>query len=131
MNIPPLSNFDIMDMGYKVYMRDKIPKNPKTCIINLDDSDGPGTHWTALYYDKSKDRYDYFDSFGFIYPEELEQYNIHEYNEIMIQNRATATCGYFAVYYLRMREAGHSPYDIIYKKLIYEPVDVITEYFQL
>ena len=35
-------------------------------IINLDDSKGPGTHWTSLYYNPLQSIY--FDSFGFMAP---------------------------------------------------------------
>ena len=38
-------------------MRDNLPKNIKageSIVINLDNSSGNGTHWTALYRDKEK-----------------------------------------------------------------------------
>ena len=48
-----------------VFMKDQLPKKIKKfeCgIINLDNSDGPGTHWTA--YKKYENNIYYFDSFG-------------------------------------------------------------------
>jgi len=47
-----------------VYMRDSLPRKIRrneSGIVNLDDVDGPGTHWVA--YAKRGDRAMYFDSF--------------------------------------------------------------------
>lgn len=43
---------------------DKIPKlkNGQSCIVNLDNSNQPGSHWTAVY--KSKGKTIFYDSFG-------------------------------------------------------------------
>ena len=40
------------------------------CIINLDDLEGPGTHWVCCYQSKDKKILFYFDSFGMPFPEE-------------------------------------------------------------
>jgi hypothetical protein len=40
-------------------------------IINLDDSNGGGTHWTVSHYHPLNSCY--FDSFGFVPPLEVEQ----------------------------------------------------------
>ena len=48
-----------------VFPSDRIPKLTKTspyCILNLDSSDGPGSHWIALAY--SGDKSMVYDSFG-------------------------------------------------------------------
>ena len=50
-------------------MRNSLPNEPKSqeCgILNLDDADGPGTHWVAYY--KNKNYKEYFDSFGNLQP---------------------------------------------------------------
>ena len=57
-----------------VISRDEIPtkvKNiPGQCfIINLDDTEGPGTHWVAVKI--TADFVNYFDSFGMQPPQEL------------------------------------------------------------
>ena len=53
-----------------VYMRDALPQKISPTyergIINLDNSNGPGTHWTA--YRKSGWNIVYFDSFGSLRP---------------------------------------------------------------
>jgi len=43
-----------------------------SCIINLDDKIGPGTHWVATYI-KPKVTY-YFDSFSITPPQESVDY---------------------------------------------------------
>lgn len=59
-----------------IYMRDTLPKkilSYERGIINLDNSNGPGTHWTA--YKKAKNQVVYFDSFGNLRPPlEVMQY---------------------------------------------------------
>lgn len=52
-----------------VFMRDSLPKKihqVETGVINLDDQDGPGTHWTA--YKKFPNLVIYFDSYGNLKP---------------------------------------------------------------
>ena len=56
----PLSNIELIDSAQKlkipnfrgIYLRDTLPDKPKRkeCgILNLDSSDGGGTHWVAWY----------------------------------------------------------------------------------
>jgi len=51
-------------------MRDDLPKTgprrQESAILNLDDSQGPGTHRVA--YQKTGDHVTYFDSFGNLRP---------------------------------------------------------------
>lgn len=51
-------------------MKDRLPKkikkNFESGVINLDNNDGPGTHWTA--YKKYGNNIFYFDSFGNLKP---------------------------------------------------------------
>lgn len=85
-------------------MRNTLPKRPwkKECgIVNLDSSEGPGTHWVAYY--KNNDKIEYFDSFGNLRPpEEIVNYlsdNIH-YNYIKYQNYDTVICGHLCLQFL-------------------------------
>ena len=59
-----------------VFMRERLPENPhknECAIINLDDSESGGTHWTC--YTKKDNRVIYFDSFGEAPPPlELKEY---------------------------------------------------------
>ena len=80
--IKPLSNFDLMDwvkrLGIKhfrgIYSRDGLPhKIRKECgIINLDDTQGSGTHWVC--YRNIDSVVEYFDPFGLIMPNEALEY---------------------------------------------------------
>ena len=42
------------------------------CIINLDDLEGPGTHWVTCFPSKNSNILYYFDSFGMPYPKEYK-----------------------------------------------------------
>ena len=125
--IKPLSNFDLMDwikrLGIKhfrgIYSRDGLPnKIRKECgIINLDDIQGPGTHWVC--YRNLDSVVEYFDPFGLIMPNEaLEYFNTSGkrivYSMDEIQNRNTVLCGYWCLYYLFERQCGTSILDVIH-----------------
>lgn len=86
-------------------MRDSLPKGRpwknESGIINLDSSNGLGTHWVAYF---KKDYYiDYFDSFGNLPPPvELITYlgnNIH-YNYIKHQDYDSVNCGHLCLRFL-------------------------------
>lgn len=85
-----------------IYSKDELPSRLKNgCyIINLDNSTGEGTHWTA-FYKYNKTIY-YFDSFGF--PPPQNEINIFfkghdqlKYNDIEIQDEKSILCGYFCI----------------------------------
>lgn len=105
-----LTNIDLMQYGKiikyfrGVFMRNNLPKKPwkNECgIINLDDVEGPGTHWVA--YKKKGNKSNYFDSFGNLSPpKELIKYlggNI-EYNYIKYQDYDTYVCGHLCLIFL-------------------------------
>lgn len=75
----------------------------KECgIINLDCSDGPGTHWVA--YSKEGNDAEYFDSFGDLKPpKELVKYlggcDII-YNRNVYQTYNTSNCGKLCLQFL-------------------------------
>ena len=125
--IKPLSNFELMDwikrLGIKhfrgIYSRNGLPnKIKKECgIINLDDIQGPGTHWVC--YRNINNVVEYFDPFGLIMPNEaLEYFNTSGkrivYSMDEIQNRNTVLCGYWCLYYLFERQKGKSILDVIH-----------------
>ncbi len=78
-----LSNIDIInvinDMKLNkyfagVYSKDELPINLKHTnyyIFNLDNKSGGGTHWTVFYYYYPLASL-YFDSFGFVSAEQVE-----------------------------------------------------------
>ena len=87
-------------------MRNKLPIiGPyifESAIVNLDDKDGPGTHWVA--YKKISNDVEYFDSFSNLRPpSDLVKYlgfdNI-EYNHDRYQNYNTSVCGHLCLKFL-------------------------------
>ena len=123
----PLSNFDLFDwvnkLGIKhfrdIFSRNALPKKiGKECgIINLDDIQGPGTHWVC--YRNLDSFVEYFDTFGLIMPHEVYHYLASSgkrqiYSQDEIQNRDSVLCGYWCLYYLNERQKGKSVLDIIH-----------------
>ena len=124
-----LSNFDLFDWVKKldikhfrdIYSRKDLPKKiKKECgIINLDDIQGPGTHWVC-YRNGESGFYEYFDPFGLIMPNEVLEYFrtgfgkriVYSIDEI--QNRSTVLCGYWCLYYLFEQQKGKSILDVIH-----------------
>jgi hypothetical protein len=108
----PLSNVQLIDAAKKlnienfrgVFVRDELPKKPRTneCgILNLDDSDGNGTHWTA-WIKRRNDKL-YFDSYGLPPPTELLKYLRGQvfYNSERIQPDNEVFCGHLCLYVLK------------------------------
>ena len=81
----------------------KGPKRYESAIINLDDKEGPGTHWVA--YKKSNNEIMYFDSFGNLQPPiDLIKYlgdgSFIKYNHERYQNYDTFKCGHVCLKFL-------------------------------
>ena len=86
-------------------MRNDLPSKPHTresAIVNLDDINGPGTHWVA--YKKTGDKVLYFDSFGDLKPPwDLMHYlkvKEIEYNPQRYQDFNTNVCGHLCLRFL-------------------------------
>lgn len=106
-----LSNFELMDLIKHnklnhyfdgVYSKDELPtlKPTKFYIINLQDSSGPGTHWTAFHYSKLQSIY--FDSYGFPPPKEVEnKIGNYIYNDSDIQDFNSSACGFYALCFIK------------------------------
>ena len=108
----PLTNFDLIDavkdLKIKcfrgVYLMDTLPSKPnnRECgILNLDSSDGPGTHWVAWY--KNGNNKIYFDSYGIHPPNEILKYLGRgiNYNTDQLQPRETVFCGHMCLFVLK------------------------------
>lgn len=87
-------------------MKDKLPKKPRAIecsIVNLDNSENPGTHWVAFV--KLNNYCEYFDSYGDLKPPlELSNYLsrfIIFYNYTNYQKFNTINCGHLCLKYLR------------------------------
>ena len=141
--IKPLSNFDLMEWVKKlginhlrgIYSRDNLPQKIKKeiGIINLDDMQGPDTHWVC--YRNLDLVVEYFDPFGLIMPNEALKYFRSSGKHIVysideIQNRNTVLCGYWCLYYLFERQNGKSILDVIHNPHFdNDNSDFIKEYF--
>lgn len=69
-------------------------------IINLDKAVNGGTHWTAFYFDDNLQSL-YFDSYGFLAPEEVEkQIKPYVFNDRQIQDYNSSSCGYFVIAFI-------------------------------
>ena len=103
-----------------VFSRDSLPnqiKKNECGIVNLDSKIGPGTHWVA--YLNSKEKVEYFDSFGLEMPFEVAQYLDTSGKQIYysgdeIQERDSVLCGYWCLYYLLERQNGVSMLNVIH-----------------
>ena len=123
-----------------IYSRNGLPnKIRKECgIINLDDIQGPGTHWVCYRNLDSvlgKPVVEYFDPFGLRMPNEALEYFRTARKRIVysmdeIQNRNTVLCGYWCLYYLFERQRGNSILDVIHNPHFdNDNSDFIKEYF--
>ena len=78
------------------------PHFRESAIVNLDDKDGPGTHWVA--YRKRGDNVMYFDSFGDLQPpQDLMMYlgvAYVKYNYERFQKFNTYNCGHLCLKFL-------------------------------
>ena len=102
-----------------IYSRNGLLKKiRKECgINNLDDVQGPGTHWVC--YRNIDNVVEYFDPFGLIMPNEALKYFRTARKRIVysmdeIQNRSTVLCGYWCLYYLFERQKGKGILDVIH-----------------
>ena len=96
-----------------VYARDTLPynikKKPFGLVVNTDESDKPGEHWIAFYFD-SDGIGEYFDSYGLppLYEEfydYLNEYSSggHFHNKVTLQCTTCITCGHYCILFLLTR----------------------------
>ena len=112
----PLTNFEIQKYYQNkprfngVYCRNNLPKKIKNevYVIKLDEYAEVGTHWIALFCNRSQ--IVYFDSFGVEHnPEEIKEFvrnrNIIA-NIIRVQKNNSLMCGYFCIGFIDFMLAG-------------------------
>ena len=126
----PLRNFEIQKYYENeprfigVFSRDNLPKKIKdgAYVINLDEYADVGTHWIALFCNRSE--IVYFNSFGVEHiPEEIKEFignkNIKA-NIFRVQGNNSVMCRYFCIGFIDFVLAGKkltdftslfSPYD--------------------
>ena len=133
--VKPLTNYDI---SYKlrkiscfrgVFSADTLPERPMehSCshsrghecgVINLADSDKPGTHWVAYYIPIASARHassapvHYYDPFGM--PPDTRTINyLKQLGRPIVSNKydqqmlSSIECGYFCCYWIRMMDGEH------------------------
>ena len=91
-----------------VKMHDEVPRHGspnvvESAILNLDSSEGPGTHWTAYFVWKSNVYY--FDAFGMLPPpmewvKYFGKYRTIYYNTTSLQPYNSIICGHLAFLFL-------------------------------
>lgn len=83
-------------------------------IINLDNHNGPGTHWVGFI--KNNNIIYYFDSFGLIPPINIVKINnkMIYYNTYNIQDINEKSCGYYVLFFLYFM----NKYNNNYKKML-------------
>lgn len=119
----------IEGVGIPWCFRDKcreMAKQGNAFIINLDDSTGPGTHWTAA---RLVDNILYYaDPFGTMLngwpPEELNDIGDKKIiNRISFQRPSTKLCGYYAMAFAAALDYIGSPMDSDqFERLLYQSI---------
>ena len=80
-------------------------------IVNLDTVGGKGTHWVSYFNSPAEKYVEYFDSFGLPPPDEVKKYLFTSekqiiYNTAELQSRDSELCGYYCIYYIRLKNRG-------------------------
>ena len=98
-----------------VISQSEIPKKvrniPGQCfIINLDDTEGPGTHWVAVKI--TADFVNYFDTFGMQQPQEFINLcytfnKLYKYESNQFQDLSSVLCGHYCLYFLKECERNN------------------------
>lgn len=91
------------------YPVDRLPtviSLPCSLIINLDTSDLPGSHWVAVYINKSRHAF-YFDSYGspptVQITKWLKQFKSFSYNKKCFQSIFSKNCGFYCIYFIYLK----------------------------
>lgn len=94
-----------LNLPVKIVMKDELKGSipDGNYIVNLQNHNQNGSHWTGLF--KHKNKYYYADSFGIVLPQTLiDNLNINPINvyflDKQIQDINSQLCGFFALYFL-------------------------------
>lgn len=107
-----------------VFSNDEVqPKKNKVYILNLENSDEPGSHWTLLYNQH------YFDSYGVAPTKRISQF-VKSYSPSDFQGLSDEWCGHFAMYIGARIIAGMTPWtgDLIPGKIQHNE-DLLESFF--
>lgn len=141
-----LSNYDLDNLlkylnidKYKIISKDELKKNKNinNYIINMSDSNQPGTHWISLIINHNKKKCYYFDSYGIIYPEIVSKiFNNYTiiYNKTQIQDINNKCCGWFCIYFIYFMIHNNNNLSkfikIFNKKELTKNDDILVDYFE-
>ena len=132
----PLTNYELIDYVEKlsipnfrgVFMRDTLPNTPKKreCgIVNFSSSKDIGTHWTCYFTNKSTKIY--FDSYGQITPQEIQDYlktkrergvGVIQRNTDIVQPTNTNICGHLCLFVLKALLGEHWTFQQVLNYLV-------------
>ena len=105
-------NQDLMEFFQEIILPKKIKNG--AYVINLDEYADAGTHWIALYFNRSE--IVYFDSFGVEHvPEEIKEFignKIITANIFRVQAKDSIMCGYFCIEFIDFMLAGKKLTDL-------------------
>lgn len=93
-------------------------------ILNLEDSDEPGSHWTLLYNKW------YFDPFGVVPTKEIQPF-VRAWNQVDYQGLTSEACGHYCSYVASRIIQGQTPWTgalIPYKPQLNE--HMLQEFFR-
>ena len=95
--------------------KDNVPilKNNQSAIINLQDSNLPGSHWVS--YCKRNDKIFYFDSYGVAFISDIikNQYPKHKFicNIYRVQSIDSNQCGRFSILFVKSDIKSENDYN--------------------
>ena len=101
-----------------VFAADTLPniKRGACYVINTDNYDEPGQHWTCIFAPLGAGSIEYFDSYGRPMIGPVVQLLGNQkviYNTQQLQSLYSDVCGHYIVYYLLHRCRGHSMQSIV------------------
>ena len=136
----PLTNFEIQkyyqnEPRFDVYSRNNLPKKIKdgAYVIKLDEYADVGTHWIAVFCNRSE--IVYFNSFGVEHvPEEIKEFignKNKKANIFWVQANNSVICGYFCIGFIDFMIAGEKLTDFsLFSPYDFKKNDDKTELFQ-
>ena len=139
-----LSDLQITELANKyklplknILMRDEMNElNESFYIINLDKSDGDGTHWTLCYKHPLKSYY--FDSYGFVPPIEVEvKLKPYHFNDEDIQDWNSKACGWYSLAFIKFlhdkqdKEVAFKEFLNLFSKKTTENDDILSKYLNV
>lgn len=120
------NNSQTLRLYHGIFPVDLLPRyrptfSPCFIIVNLDQSDRPGSHWVLVFFpqktSESKGRVFLFDSFGM----DAEQQDMlsaflgkdYSYNRIKLQHQQSQSCGFFVLYVALLLSRGVAPSSVV------------------